>query len=189
MHRVAQAAQFATTAHSGQKRKYSNQPYITHPARVAARTTLIRVVDPDVHEDMIITAWLHDVVEDTRFRTKDIEMMFGERVATWVDKLTNESKKKGLKKMGVNRAERKRVDREALIQAAPEIKIIKIIDRTDNLLEMEGAPKGFKSKYHNESYELYQALCRDESPGVHEDYAALWSELALEFNDALRELI
>ena len=53
---------FATAAHAaiGQKRKYSGDDYIVHPARVASIVTRHGGTD-----EMIAAAWLHDTVEDT----------------------------------------------------------------------------------------------------------------------------
>ncbi len=51
---------FATAAHAGQKRKYTDQDYITHPIEVA------RIVKEQGGDDnMILAALLHDVLEDT----------------------------------------------------------------------------------------------------------------------------
>lgn len=52
------AADLATQAHRGQFRRDGVTPYITHPAAVAR---LVEKESPEV----IATAWLHDVVEDT----------------------------------------------------------------------------------------------------------------------------
>lgn len=53
------AKRFATQMHAGQFRRDGVTPYITHPASVAAML---------MHEsdEVVATAWLHDVVEDTR---------------------------------------------------------------------------------------------------------------------------
>ena len=54
---------FAIAAHKavGQKRKYTGDDYIVHPAEVA------HIVDqvPGSTDEMVAAAWLHDVVEDT----------------------------------------------------------------------------------------------------------------------------
>ncbi len=52
------AAELAARAHHGQYRRDGLTPYITHPAAVAGR------VDKESPE-VVATAWLHDVVEDT----------------------------------------------------------------------------------------------------------------------------
>lgn len=51
-------------AHRGQVDK-AGQPYITHPARVAARVA--------GDENAVAAAWLHDVVEDTGLTLADLE--------------------------------------------------------------------------------------------------------------------
>jgi len=51
---------FATKAHKGQKRKYSDEDYITHPIAVA---TIVEEHGGNI--DMILAALLHDVIEDT----------------------------------------------------------------------------------------------------------------------------
>jgi hypothetical protein len=60
--------------------------------------------------------------------------------------------------MAVLRAERKRIDRDHLAKAPPEAKVIKMLDRLDNLAEMELAPAEFKTLYGEESLLLAQAV-------------------------------
>ena len=54
---VRAAAQFAAVSHHGQRRKYSDEPYIRHPARVAAR-----VAELGVDAEVVAAGWLHDVL-------------------------------------------------------------------------------------------------------------------------------
>lgn len=54
------ALDFATKAHSGQKRKNSNIPYIYHPLNVACHAIALNIKDDSV----IAACLLHDVVED-----------------------------------------------------------------------------------------------------------------------------
>lgn len=75
----ALAEQLAREAHEGQVDKAGN-PYITHPARVAAR-----VADD---EYAAAAAWLHDVVEDTDVTLSDLEARFPTEVTDAVDALT-----------------------------------------------------------------------------------------------------
>ena len=65
---ILRAAQFARQAHEGQRRKCNDRPYIEHPARVAARVTIL----PGATEAMVVAAWLHDVVEDTTVELDEI---------------------------------------------------------------------------------------------------------------------
>ena len=52
------AKEIATNAHKGLFRRDGITPYITHPEAVAASLE-------GEHPDVIATAWLHDVLEDT----------------------------------------------------------------------------------------------------------------------------
>ena len=62
-----QAATYAAEAHKGQT-DHSGAPYIQHPARVAAN---LKKIAPDIHEDVIMAAWLHDVIEDCNRNERD----------------------------------------------------------------------------------------------------------------------
>ena len=72
-------AEFAAKAHVGQTR-YSGAPFITHPLAVAAIVSEWRLDD-----DSIMSALLHDVVEDTRYTVEDIEGRFGKAIAQIVN--------------------------------------------------------------------------------------------------------
>ena len=57
---IGQAAKFAAIAHKDQK-DHSGIPYIWHPARVAAN---LKKIAPDIDDEVVMAAWLHDVIED-----------------------------------------------------------------------------------------------------------------------------
>jgi len=76
------ALTLSTEAHSTQTRK-SGEPYIIHPLLVATITALI-----SNDETMIISALLHDVVEDTEYTIDEICDIFGSDVAFLVEGLT-----------------------------------------------------------------------------------------------------
>jgi GTP pyrophosphokinase/guanosine-3',5'-bis(diphosphate) 3'-pyrophosphohydrolase len=83
---IRKAYAYGFRMHDGQMRK-SGEPYFTHPVAVAAILTEQRLDDAT-----IITALLHDVIEDTRSTYAEVSGLFGEEVAELVDgvtKLTN----------------------------------------------------------------------------------------------------
>ena len=88
--RYREALTFAHTAHEGAVRKGTDVPYITHPLETAA---IAAEMTDD--EDIIIAALLHDVIEDTKYSKKDIEVRFGSRVAELVLE-ESEDKRRGL---------------------------------------------------------------------------------------------
>src|SRR5210317_1611788 len=77
---IRKAFEIALEAHSTQRRK-TGEPYIFHPIAVA------KIVAYEIGLDAtaIVSALLHDVVEDTNYTVTDIERMFGEKVARIVN--------------------------------------------------------------------------------------------------------
>lgn len=73
---------FAMRAHGNQKRA-SGDPYFSHPLEVAEILT-----DYRLDTNSIITALLHDTIEDTDATSEEIEEQFGVEVAQLVDGVT-----------------------------------------------------------------------------------------------------
>ncbi len=121
---IVKARKFASRAHAEIEhvRKYTNEPYIVHPAAVAK---LVAEVTDD--EAMISAAWLHDVVEDTLVTLAEIETEFGADIAALVDDLTDVSTPGD-----GNRKTRKLRDLEHTRAASPRAKTIKLADLIDN---------------------------------------------------------
>jgi (p)ppGpp synthase/HD superfamily hydrolase len=149
MNIIISAAQFARRAHEGQVRDFHRVPYIFHPARVAGRVAL----HPDATEVMVAAAFLHDVVEDTPFNLQDVATATSFEVSDLVSQLTNPSKN-----MKLPREDRKAIDRAHLRKATREAKIIKMIDRIDNLRDMDGADDQFRQLYAGESLLLAETV-------------------------------
>lgn len=119
-----QARRYATRAHAaaGQRRKYTDEPYIVHPAAVVE---LVRSVSAD--DELLATAWLHDTVEDTETTLADIESHFGSRVAQLVEMLTDSAQPQAK-----NRAARKLAHFRHTADASPEAQTVKLADIIDN---------------------------------------------------------
>ena len=90
MTKLDEAIIFATKAHSGQKRKLTNEQYIIHPLDVA-----VIVASITSNEDTICAALLHDTVEDTNTSLEEIREKFGDRVAELVN-IDSENKRHNL---------------------------------------------------------------------------------------------
>ena len=84
--RLNRAYVFTVKMHGAQKRA-SGDPYFSHPVEVAGLMT-----DLKMDEETIITALLHDTVEDTLTTIEDVEAKFGPEVARLVDGVTKLSK-------------------------------------------------------------------------------------------------
>lgn len=150
---------FATDKHSrGQPRKYTFEPYITHPRNVVG---IVRTVPHS--EEMLAAAWLHDVVEDCGVKGADIWNLFGSKVAFLVMQLTDIS----MSWQG-SRKERKAIDRKHTSLACAAAKTIKLADLIDNSSSiMEHDPKFAKV------YLAEKRLLLDEA--LREGDATLWA--------------
>ncbi len=143
---LERAIQFATEAHEGQYRKYTHDPYITHPLAVME---IVRGV-PGHTEEMLVAAVLHDVVEDTEVSLLQIQEEFGNDVSELVLHLTEIS----IPEDG-NRLKRKRKDAEWYAQGSAEAQTIKVADFIDNTRDIaQHAPKFWETYKMEKLYAL-----------------------------------
>lgn len=160
------AVAFAAAAHDGQRRKGTGDTYILHPVRVAKRVAELTIDDPDAHRQMIIAALLHDVLEDTHATPQQIERRFGAAVLQLVEHLTED--------MSLPHGERVRCMFEHVGQLPREARLIKLVDRLDNVNEMDGLPREFISRYCRETRTLLGVL-RGTCAGLEAEIAAILS--------------
>jgi len=80
---IRRAHAFALERHKGQKRKGTEEPYITHPERVVCILSLL-----EEDSDLLTAALLHDIVEDTYTTIDEVYEMFGDRIGDLVRELT-----------------------------------------------------------------------------------------------------
>ncbi len=156
---VRKAQVYAMAAHAavGQKRKYTGEPYIVHPAEVAKIVAGV----PGSTPDMVAAAWLHDVVEDTGCTYTDIHMAFGADIAALVGWLTDVSKPED-----GPRWYRKKMDREHTAEAPAEAQTVKLADLISNSRSiMEHDPK-FAKTYLEEKRLLLTVMTRGDA-GLH----------------------
>ncbi len=83
---INRAYVFSVQKHGSQKRA-SGDPYFSHPIEVAGLMT-----DLKLDQQTIVTALLHDTVEDTLTTTEEIQKLFGVDIARLVDGVTKLSK-------------------------------------------------------------------------------------------------
>ena len=148
--RVRAAYETAKMAHSGQKRK-DGSPYVTHC--VAAADIC---VDMGLEEDSVVSALLHDVIEDTSISHTDIAHQFGIAVADIVEGVTK------LTRVQYTSKEDEQMEnlRKMLMAMAKDIRVIliKIADRLHNMRTMQfQTPEKQRSK-SLETMEIYAPL-------------------------------
>lgn len=119
------AYNFSLQAHSLQTRS-SGDPYFSHPLAVAEI-----LVDLKMDSTSIITALLHDVVEDTPVTLEIIEKKFGEEVANLVDGVTKLSK---IEAMPTNQKAAENF-RKLVMAMSQDIRVllVKLADRLHNM--------------------------------------------------------
>ncbi len=151
---VAFAKSFATDRHTGQVRKYTGAPYITHPAAVAR---YVRMVGGSA--EMIAAAWMHDLIEDTGTTRHDIADRFGQQISWMVFDLTDRS----LYAMDqLPRRERKRLDADALSRCSGDVQTVKMADLLDNSRSIIAFDPKFAKVYIREAEYLVEVLIRAE---------------------------
>ncbi len=141
----------AMQAHGGQRRD-NGDPYITHPVAVADILAGYRL-----DAGSIVTALLHDVVEDTGVKLPEIEARFGPAIAGLVDgvtKLTKLELKTGRDKQAEN-------FRKLVLAMSQDIRVllVKLADRLHNMRTLHFvASAERRQRIARETMEIYAPL-------------------------------
>jgi GTP diphosphokinase / guanosine-3',5'-bis(diphosphate) 3'-diphosphatase len=147
---IKRAFTISMEAHKDMRRK-SGEPYIFHPLSVAE----ICVEEIGLGTTSIIAALLHDVVEDTDIQLKDLEQIFGIKIAKIIDGLT---KIKGVFEYGSSaQAEN---FRKMLFTLSEDVRVIliKLADRLHNMRTLDSMPRNKQLRVASETIYLYAPL-------------------------------
>jgi GTP diphosphokinase / guanosine-3',5'-bis(diphosphate) 3'-diphosphatase len=122
---INRAYVFSMKAHGSQKRA-SGDPYYSHPIEVAGILT-----DLHLDSESIVTAILHDTIEDTVATPEEIEKHFGTNVARLVDGVTKLSK---IEAQSENQRAAENL-RKFLLAMSGDIRVllVKLADRLHNM--------------------------------------------------------
>jgi guanosine-3',5'-bis(diphosphate) 3'-pyrophosphohydrolase len=122
---INRAYVFSMKAHGSQKRA-SGDPYYSHPIEVAGILTNLHLDD-----ETIVTAILHDTIEDTVATPEEIERLFGPNVARLVDGVTKLSK---IEAQSENQRAAENL-RKFLLAMSGDIRVllVKLADRLHNM--------------------------------------------------------
>jgi (p)ppGpp synthase/HD superfamily hydrolase len=150
---VAKADFLAEGAHAGQFRK-SGEAYIDHPRAVQK---IIREELGIEDEIILISALLHDTIEDTDLKLFQIEEIFGHDVAEIVDGVTK------LKYFTEKQATQKVFDKLVL---QPAVALIKLADRLHNMRTQKHMSPEQRIKKAQETFNTYIPMA--ESLGMWE---------------------
>jgi guanosine-3',5'-bis(diphosphate) 3'-pyrophosphohydrolase len=123
-----EAVAFAAKAHDGQMRKDGKTPYVSHCFRVCM---VLRDVFEVSDEEMLAAAVLHDTIEDRGVDFDDINKEFGLKVADLVSKLSKDTR--------LQNEIREEAYFKQLKEASDEVKLTKLADVYDNLIDSQNA--------------------------------------------------
>ena len=147
---IRKAFDIAVEAHK-EMRRQSGEPYIYHPLAVAH----IAAKEIGLGATSIICALLHDVVEDTDYSLKDIEKIFGKKVAQIIDGLTKiqDVFDKNVSMQAEN-------FRKMLLTLSEDVRVIliKLADRLHNMRTLDNMTKSKQLKIASETLYLYAPL-------------------------------
>jgi len=160
---------YAMKMHGSQLRA-SGDPYFAHPIQVAGILT-----DYRLDTATIVTALLHDVVEDTSATRDDIAAMFGEEVASLVEGVTKLSRLE-LQAEHTRQAENLR---KFILAISKDVRVllVKLADRLHNMRTLKYVKPEKRERISRETLEVYAPLGR--SIGIH-SIASELEELAFE---------
>jgi len=147
--KFVKAFRFAQEAHEGQFRKDDETPYIIHPIEAVKILTQLHT-----DEDTLIAAMTHDVPEDTSKTLKDIERLFGTKVAFLVSGITKLSKVHYRYDMAERQVESLK---KLLIHSAkdPRVILVKLADRLHNMRTLEYVKPEKRLRIAKETLEIY----------------------------------
>jgi guanosine-3',5'-bis(diphosphate) 3'-pyrophosphohydrolase len=147
---VENALEFSIKMHHGQKRK-SGLPFVSHCIDVANI-----LIDWNMDHTTVVSALLHDVVEDTEVKLDDIENAFGSDVALLVDGVTK------VENIAFRSKEHKQAENftKLFLSLAKDLRviIIKFADRLNNMETIQFLSPEKRKEIAMETKEIFVPL-------------------------------
>ena len=157
MDQLSFAKSYATTHHVIRKQQlYGVLPYTHHLAAVEATLREFG----ETRTELLVAAWLHDIVEDTDIKLRDVEENFGPTVAVLVGAVTAEA--------GANRKTKNALTYPKIREAGIDAVRLKLADRLANVRN-----GGSHDMYAKEHRDFRHALYDESHTGIHPMWWAL----------------
>jgi guanosine-3',5'-bis(diphosphate) 3'-pyrophosphohydrolase len=164
LHILVKAIDFAATRHRDQRRKDAEgTPYINHPIALAA--LLIEHVGTD-DLPVIISAILHDTVEDTETTPDELEEHFGRQVRDIVMEVTDDT--------SLPKEIRRRLQIEHAGHSSYQARLVKLADKICNLRDMHDHPPAKWSLDRKRAYYDWAKDVIDQLRGTHTELEAIF---------------
>ncbi len=195
---IRRAYAYCVESH-GEQRRHSGDPYYSHPVAVAEILT-------ELHLDAgsIVTALLHDVVEDTDATHADVAAMFGQEVADLVDGVT----KLGQVELNSARTEQAENLQKFVLAITQDVRVllVKLSDRLHNMRTLHHHPRAAsRERIARETADIYAPLARrigverlsaeledlsfqHLNPGAYDSIRARLEQLRVESAEAVSEV-
>ncbi|MBF0289827.1 MAG: bifunctional (p)ppGpp synthetase/guanosine-3',5'-bis(diphosphate) 3'-pyrophosphohydrolase [SAR324 cluster bacterium] len=150
---ILKSIQFAAHKHRDQLRKDGQTPYINHPIEVAE----VLWVEGKVRDPRLIAAAiLHDTIEDTETTPDELRGLFGQKILSWVQEVTDDK--------SLSKAKRKHMQVIHAPTASKGAKQIKIADKICNIRDLIRRPP---AKWHVDRKQEYLTWSDQVVEGLH----------------------
>lgn len=147
---IRDAYTYGDQMHAGQTRQ-SGEPYFSHPVEVAAILT-----EQCLDDATIVTALLHDTIEDTKSTFAEIEARFGLDIAELVDGVTK------LTNLQLSSSETKQAEnfRKLFMAMSKDLRVIlvKLGDRLHNMRTIRHMKPAKQQQKARETMDIYAPL-------------------------------
>ncbi len=147
---ISNAYAYGRDMHAGQLR-HSGEEYFSHPVAVAAILT-----EQQLDDATIITALLHDTIEDTRSTYSEVEEQFGKEIAELVDGVTK------LTNLQLSSTETKQAEnfRKLFMAMSKDLRVIlvKLADRLHNMRTIRSMRQEKQGQKARETMDIFAPL-------------------------------
>ncbi|WP_439155807.1 RelA/SpoT family protein [Yoonia sp.] len=141
---------FGAEMHEGQFR-HSGEPYFTHPVSVARI-----LAEQQMDDATLITALLHDTIEDTKASYKVVEQRFGHEIAELVDGVTK------LTNLQLNSTQTKQAEnfRKLFMATSRDLRVtlVKLADRLHNMRTIKSMRPEKQAQKARETMDIFAPL-------------------------------
>ncbi|MGJ8622882.1 MAG: RelA/SpoT family protein [Yoonia sp.] len=141
---------FGAEMHEGQFR-HSGEPYFTHPVAVAAI-----LAEQQMDDATLVTALLHDTIEDTKASFAEVEKRFGREIAELVDGVTK------LTNLQLNSAQTKQAEnfRKLFMATSRDLRVtlVKLADRLHNMRTIKSMRPDKQAQKARETMDIFAPL-------------------------------
>jgi len=148
--KIADAFVYGESMHEGQFR-HSGEAYFTHPVAVAAI-----LAEQQMDDATLITALLHDTIEDTGASFAEVEKRFGREIADLVDGVTK------LTNLQLNSNETKQAEnfRKLFMATSRDLRVtlVKLADRLHNMRTIKSMRAEKQAQKARETMDIYAPL-------------------------------